>query len=336
MGVSDLDAVVLGMDAEDDLSSFRDQFHMPVRDVDGREGEKKVYLCGNSLGLMPKRTSKRLNRHMESWAREGVDGHFAGDEAWLKIEDLASLKSAEIVGAKRPLEVVYMNTLTVNIHLMMVAFYRPTADRYKILIEQKAFPSDDYAVQSQVCLQSVESTSIHPSHSFTSPQTPEHRMASLHTKVLFHGYDPDDAIIRLTPREGEATLRTDDILRTIEEKGHELALVFLPGVQYYTGQVLPMQQITEASHRIGVPVGFDLAHAVGNIELHLHDWQVDFATWCSYKYLNSGPGTPPRDSKDLVPRTPQFEKKQGRQSSKSKLLASLIAHKQQCGVLCLI
>ncbi|KAJ8904687.1 hypothetical protein NDN08_001205 [Rhodosorus marinus] len=241
------------LDAEDDLAEFRGKFHLP-RDTNGKF---KTYMCGNSLGLMPRVTTQRLQQHLETWGQTGVEGHFHGKEAWLTIEDATSTLSSNIVGAKSPLEVVYMNTLTVNIHLMMVAFYRPKGERFKVLIEQKAFPSDDYAVQAQ---------------------------------VKFHGHDPESAIIRLRPREGESTLRTEDILGTIERERDSLALVFFPGVQYLTGQVLPMAAIAETASRHSIPVGFDLAHAVGNIEVFLHDWGVDFAVWCSYKYLNAGPG----------------------------------------------
>ncbi|GAB0495219.1 hypothetical protein MMPV_006518 [Pyropia vietnamensis] len=217
-----------------------------------------VYLCGNSLGLMPIAAGDAVRSHLSAWAARGVDGHFSGAEPWATIEDTVSTADARaLVGAVHPHEVVYMNSLTVNLHLMMTAFYRPTPSRHAILIEDHAFPSDTYAVASQVSLA---------------------------------GYDPTSAIVRLRPRPGEAALRDEDIVATIAERGPELALILLPGVQYYTGQVLPMAAAAEAAQAAGVPLGLDLAHAVGNVPLALHEWGVDWAVWCTYKYLNSGPG----------------------------------------------
>lgn len=217
-----------------------------------------VYLCGNSLGLMPVAAGDAVRSHLSAWAARGVDGHFCGPEPWATIEDtVATADARALVGAAKPHEIVYMNSLTVNLHLMMTAFYRPTPQRHAILIEDHAFPSDIYAVASQVSLA---------------------------------GFDPATAILRLRPRPGEAALRDEDIVATIAERGPELALILLPGVQYYTGQVLPMAAAAAAARAAGVPLGLDLAHAVGNVPLALHAWGVDWAVWCTYKYLNGGPG----------------------------------------------
>ena len=234
------------LDASDPLAEFRDQFELP----DG------IYLVGNSLGALPRIAREYVNTEFDRWSSLGVEGHFTGDLAWKSYHELLTDQLARLVGAE-PAEVVAMNSLTVNLHLLMVSFYRPTAERHKILIENHAFPSDHFAVESQIRQRS---------------------------------FDPAESLVLLEPRPGENTLRPDDILATIAEHGHQLAMVLLPGVQYYTGQVLPMADITEAGHAVGASVGFDLAHAAGNIELHLHDWGVDFAAWCTYKYLNSGPG----------------------------------------------
>lgn len=234
------------LDAVDPLRDLRGEFELP----DG------VYFVGNSLGAIPKMARNYVAMELERWSTLGVEGHFTGHLAWKDYHELVADQLAQIVGGQLD-EVVAMNGLTVNLHLLMVSFYRPTPQRHKILIEDHAFPSDHFAVESQ---------------------------------IRQRGFDPDSSLVLVAPREGEETLRAEDILAAIAEHGDELAMVMLPGVQYYTGQVLPMQQITEAGHAVGATVGFDLAHAVGNIELALHDWGVDFAAWCSYKYLNSGPG----------------------------------------------
>lgn len=239
-------------DREDALSAYRDQFFIPQHE--GRDG---VYLTGNSLGLQPKGAAKALQQELDDWAELGVEGHFHGKHPWFHYHKFFAEDSARLVGAL-PHEVVVMNNLTVNLHLMFVSFYRPREGRYKILMEAGAFPSDMYAVESQ---------------------------------VRFHAYEYDDAVIELKPREGEHSLRTEDILDTIEEYKDELALVFFSGVQYYSGQAFDMEAIAAKSRENGITVGFDLAHAAGNLVLKLHDWGVDFACWCSYKYLNSGPGS---------------------------------------------
>jgi kynureninase len=238
-------------DQIDPLKEYRDQFFIPQ--VNGRDS---IYFTGNSLGLQPKSAKAALEVELEDWANLGVEGHFEGRNPWMHYHEFLTEKVARLVGAK-PVEVVVMNTLTTNLHLMMVSFYRPTKERFKIITEAGAFPSDQYALESQ---------------------------------TKFHGYDPDEAIVELTPREGEYTLRTEDILAAIQEHGHELALVMMGGVNYYTGQAFDMEAITKAGHAVGAQVGFDLAHAAGNLLLNLHDWDVDFAVWCTYKYLNSGPG----------------------------------------------
>ncbi|MHC9509590.1 kynureninase [Kangiella sp. M94] len=241
------------LDQQDPLKHMREQFHIPKQD----NGDDEIYLCGNSLGLQPKRTQEYLNYELSQWQKLGVKGHFSGDFPWMPYHEFLTEESAKLVGAKNT-EVVCMNSLTANLHFMMVSFYRPTQTRNKILIEDHAFPSDHYAVESQ---------------------------------IRFHGFDPDQSMLLAKPREGEETLRTEDLLNLIELHGDEIALIMLPGVQYYTGQVLDMKAITAAGHAKGCMVGFDLAHATGNIPMSLHDWDVDFAAWCSYKYLNSGPGS---------------------------------------------
>lgn len=213
-----------------------------------------MYLTGNSLGLQAKKSQKYVEEELEKWKRVGVMGHTSGERPWLTIDEESTKLMSGIVGAL-PSEVALMTTLTANLHLLMVPFYKPTADRYKILIEAGAFPSDLYCAESQ---------------------------------ALVHGFDPKDAVVRLQPRVGERILRAEDILHKIESE--RFAVILLPGIQYETGQLLPMKEIVEAGHRYGARVGFDLAHGAGNVELKLHDWNVDFAAWCSYKYLNSGPG----------------------------------------------
>jgi len=241
------------MDATDPLAPFRERFHIP-RNAHGDEG---IYFTGNSLGLMPRTAREYVGQELNDWEKLGVEGHLHARHPWLPYHEFLTEQMAGIVGAK-PIETVVMNSLTVNLHLLMVSFYRPDDKRQKIVIEKGAFPSDQYAVESQ---------------------------------LRFHHLEPEDSLIELTPREGEATLRTDDILETIEREGESIALVMLGGVNYYTGQAFDMRSITDAGHRVGAVVGFDLAHAAGNIELKLHDWDVDFAAWCSYKYLNGGPGS---------------------------------------------
>ena len=240
------------LDREDPLRGFRDQFHIPHID-----GKPDIYLVGNSLGLQPKRTSEYVAHELEQWKTLGVRGHFEGPFPWMPYHEFLTDTMANLVGGHSD-EVVMMNTLTVNLHLMMATFYRPTATRNKILIESHAFPSDHYAVESQIKL---------------------------------HGYSPADSLIEVTPDNGEQTIRTEKICQLIEEHKHDLALVMLPGVQYYTGQVFDLQAITKVAHAHDINVGFDLAHAAGNVPMKLHDWDVDFAVWCSYKYLNSGPGS---------------------------------------------
>ncbi|TRZ41425.1 kynureninase [Robertkochia solimangrovi] len=239
------------MDKEDELAVYRKAFHFPVIN-----GEEALYFTGNSLGLQPKRTQEYVDEIMNDWASLAVEGHFKAEKPWWDYHERLAAPLSKIVGAK-PSEVTVMNTLTVNLHLLMVSFYRPSEKRFKILCEEKAFPSDQYMIRSQ---------------------------------VRFHGYDPDDAIIEVKKRPGENFWRTEDIIKEIETAGDELALVLMGGVNYYNGQVLEMENITSVAKRCGAIVGWDLAHAAGNVELNLHDWDVDFAAWCSYKYMNSGPG----------------------------------------------
>ncbi len=239
------------LDAQDELKHYRNEFVFPQHN-----GKDVIYFTGNSLGLQPKRARDFVNEVMNDWATHAVEGHFYVDKPWWDYHERFAEPLSKIVGAK-PSEVTVMNTLTVNLHLLMVSFYRPTKTRYKIICEEKAFPSDQYMFQSQ---------------------------------VHFHGYDPKDAIVEIKRREGEHNIRLEDVLSKIKEVGDELALVLFGGVNYYTGQVFDMKAITQAGHNAGAIVGFDLAHAAGNIHLELHDWDVDFASWCSYKYMNSGPG----------------------------------------------
>ena len=243
----------LELDAKDELRSYRNEFHIPLQ----KNGEEHIYMCGNSLGLQPKRTKEFLNQELDDWATFGVEGHFHAKNPWLPYHEFLAESYAKIVGAKSS-EVVAMNTLTVNLHLMMVSFYRPTQKRHKIIIEGDAFPSDIYAVESQ---------------------------------IKHHGFLPESSLIKLRPRDGDSAIRTEDISAIIEREGDEIALIMLGGVNYYTGQVFDFEKITKIAHNKGINVGFDLAHAAGNIKLELHKWGVDFAVWCSYKYLNSGPGS---------------------------------------------
>ena len=244
------------LDQEDPLASLRDEFEMTVTP----NGEEEIYLVGNSLGLLPLSSRDYMNAEMNKWGRLGVRGH-AGtdcelDHPWASYHEPINKQMAALTGGK-PEEVVVMNGLTVNLHLMMVTFYRPNEKRYKILIEGHAFPSDHFAVESQ---------------------------------IRHHGLSSEDALVIVSPRPGEELIRYEDIAALIEEHQDELALVLLPGIQYYTGQVFPMADIVELGHQAGAIVGFDLAHAVGNIPLELHDWSADFAVWCNYKYVNGGPG----------------------------------------------
>ncbi len=239
------------MDEADPLKDFRNEFYIPLVN-----GKPSLYFTGNSLGLQSKSTQDYVLKELENWANFGVEGHFHIKDNWYSYHDFFPEKVSKIVGCK-PNEVVIMNSLTVNIHLLLVSFYRPSKKRYKILCEAKAFPSDQYAMESQ---------------------------------VMLHGFDPADAIIEVAPANGGNAITTERILTAVEQHKDELALVYFGGINYYNGQVFDMKAITAKAHDIGAFCGFDLAHAAGNIELHLHDWNVDFACWCTYKYLNSGPG----------------------------------------------
>lgn len=246
-------AFAASLDAKDILRDFRDQFHIPETN-----GVQQVYLCGNSLGLQPKSVRSYLEQELIDWQNLGVEGHLHAKNPWLYYHHFLAESTARLVGALKQ-EVVVMNSLTVNLNLLMISFYRPTQKRYKIMMEYMAFPSDQYAVENQ---------------------------------VKFHGFDAHDAIIELIPRAGESCLRTEDILEQIHKNKDELALIMIGGVNYYTGQLFNMEAITKYAKNCSedIVVGYDLAHATGNVNLHLHDWGIDFATWCSYKYLNSGPG----------------------------------------------
>ena len=244
-------AYAQNLDEKDELKHYRDQFYIPYI------GDKEaVYFLGNSLGLQPKKTQDEVLNVMENWANFGVEGFFMGEEPWLNYHKTLSPILSEIIGA-RPDEIVTMNHLTVNLHLLMITFYNPTITKYKIICEAKAFPSDQYAFQSQ---------------------------------VKMHGYNVADTIVEVQPKAGTDLITTEDILETIVANKDSVALVLFSGVNYYTGQVFDIEAITKAAHKANAYAGFDLAHAAGNIELHLHDWDVDFACWCNYKYLNSGPG----------------------------------------------
>lgn len=241
------------LDADDVLAHCRDRFELPPPPAGASDA---IYFVGNSLGPLPKRAREYVDAEFDHWSEHGVKAHRSGEQPWVDYHSRLAGPMARIVGAELD-EVVVMNALTVNLHLLMVSFYRPTPDRHKVLIEEHAFPSDHFAVESQIRL---------------------------------HGHDPEDSLVLVAPRPGEELLHPDDIVAAIAEHGDSLATVLLPGVQYYTGQVMPIDRIVEAGHAVGATVGIDLAHAVGNIELSLHDCNVDFATWCSYKYLNSSPG----------------------------------------------
>lgn len=245
-------ATALGFDEADPMRQFAERFAFP----ETANGSRPLYFTGNSLGLMPKKVREYVSQELDDWSRLAVEGHLHAKNPWLPYHEFLTEPMSRVVGAL-PSETIVMNGLTVNLHLMMVSFYRPTAERYKIIIEKGAFPSDQYAVESQ---------------------------------LKFHGFDPCAGLIELTPRDGETTLRTEDILETIEREGDSVALIMLGGVNYYTGQAFEIPAITAAGHAKGCVVGFDCAHAAGNLELKLHDWDVDFAVWCAYKYLNGGPG----------------------------------------------
>ena len=238
-------------DQKDPINKYRNEFFFP-----SFHKNEVVYFTGNSLGLQPKSSKDYIQKELDDWAKWGVEGHFEARNPWYSYHEILTPKIAKIVGAKEK-EVVVTHSLTTNLHLLMVSFYRPDQKRYKILCEGKAFPSDQYALESQ---------------------------------VNFHGYSVKDAIVEVFPREGEHTLREEDIIAKILEVGDELAMIMIGGVNYYTGQRFDMERITKAGHEAGAIVGWDLAHAAGNVELELNEWGVDFAAWCSYKYLNSSPG----------------------------------------------
>ncbi len=240
------------LDNNDPLAEFRPRFSIPKMD----NGKQEVYLCGNSLGLQGDLSRQYVEDELNKWGTLGVRGHFESNHPWMPYHEFLAPAAAKFIGAKES-EVVSMNSLTANLHFMMVSFYQPTATRNKILIEEHAFPSDTYAVESQ---------------------------------IKFHGFDPAECMLKIAPRQGEELIRDEDLFDLLEQQGEQIALVMLPGVQYYTGQVLPMQAITKLAQTKGCKVGFDLAHATGNIPMQMHRWNVDFACWCHYKYLNSGPG----------------------------------------------
>ena len=241
------------LDKQDKIAHYRNQFHIPK----DKEGNEWIYMCGNSLGLQPKSTKDYINQELEDWANFGVEGHFEAKNPWMPYHEFLTESMAKIVGAK-PIEVVTMNTLTTNLHLLMVSFYQPTKTKFKIVIESDAFPSDKYAVESQ---------------------------------LKFHGFDPKEGLIQWKPRKGEDLLRMEDLETILEEQGDEIALLLIGGVNYYTGQYLDIKRIAEIGHAKDCMVGIDLAHGAGNISPELHNSGVDFAAWCTYKYLNSGPGS---------------------------------------------
>ena len=241
------------MDSRDPLAVYRDQFYIPKTE----NGEDCIYLCGNSLGLQPKAVKNYVEQELKDWENLAVDGHFHAKNPWAPYHEFLIKSTTQLTGAK-PHEVVVMNTLTVNLHLMMVSFYCPTPERHKILIEYNAFPSDQYAVKSQ---------------------------------LKYHGYDPKNSLIELQPANNEEIVYTEDMASLIEKEGDSIALILIGGVNYYSGQLYDMREITRLGQKKEIMVGFDLAHAIGNVPLKLHDWNVDFAAWCTYKYLNSGPGS---------------------------------------------
>jgi len=241
----------LEMDSKDELRNFRDQYHIPKK-----EGKDAIYFCGNSLGLQPKEAAGLVENEMNRWRDLGVEGHFKGEWPWTQYHKAVVHAAMDIVGAKEE-EIIHMNTLTVNLHLLMASFYKPTKDRYLIIMEAGAFPSDQYVVESQ---------------------------------VRMHGFDPETSIVEVSPVEGETLISTEQIKEVIRKNGDRTALVLFGGIQYFTGQCLDMAEISKVTHETGAFLGLDLAHAVGNVPLKLHEWGVDFAAWCTYKYLNSGPG----------------------------------------------
>src|SRR5438094_5106060 len=240
------------LDAEDPLRDFRKKFHLPL----GPDGGPLIYFAGNSLGLMPKAAGTVVERELDVWAKRALDAHHAADTPWYSYHETLREPTRRLVGAP-PNEVICMNSLTVNLHLMMATFYRPTKSRFKILMEEPAFPSDTYAIKTQ---------------------------------LIHHGLDPKDALVLARPRKGEFTVRTEEILDVIEEHADHLAVMIMGAVNFFTGQLVDIEKITAAAQKHGIVIGFDLAHAAGNVPLSLHDWNVDFAVWCSYKYLNAGPG----------------------------------------------
>src|SRR5213080_4148717 len=240
------------LDSEDPLRAFRDKFHLPL----GKDGKPLIYFAGNSLGLMPKAARRAVEQELDDWAKLGVDAHLEAKTPWYSYHETLRKPTARLIGAK-PVEVICMNSLTVNLHLMMATFYRPTKSRFKILMEDPAFPSDTYAIKTQ---------------------------------IVHHGLEPKEALVLARPREGEFTVRTEEILDLIEKHTDELAVVLIGGVNFFTGQLFDIPTITAAAQKHGIVVGVDLAHAIVNLPLSLHDWNVDFAVWCSYKYLNAGPG----------------------------------------------
>jgi kynureninase len=244
-------AFALEMDSKDELRNFRDQCHIPKK-----EGKDAIYFCGNSLGLQPKEAAGLVQNEMNRWRDLGVEGHFKGEWPWTQYHKAVVHAAMDIVGAKEE-EIIHMNTLTVNLHLLMASFYKPTKERYLIIMEAGAFPSDQYVVESQ---------------------------------VRMHGFDPETSIVEVSPVEGETLISTEQIKEVIRKNGDRTALVLFGGIQYFTGQCLDMAEISKVTHETGAFLGLDLAHAVGNVPLKLHEWGVDFAAWCTYKYLNSGPG----------------------------------------------
>jgi kynureninase len=242
----------IALNGRDPLAEYRSRFHIPKTPG----GADCIYLCGHSLGLQPKSARGYVERELEDWAKLGVQGHFHAQNPWVPYHQMLAAPTARLVGAQ-PEEVVVMNSLTVNLHLMLVSFYRPTRARQKIVMEANAFPSDQYAVQSE---------------------------------IRYHGFDPADSLVEIAPRPGEKAIRTEDIENLLAEKGEQIALIMFGGVNYYSGQAFECGRIAAAARAQGCIVGFDMAHAAGNIRLALHDWNADFAVWCSYKYLNGGPG----------------------------------------------
>src|SRR6266568_415470 len=240
------------MDAQDPLRDFREQFYLPL----GKDGKPLIYFAGNSLGLMPKSARTIVEEELDNWAKLGVDAHHAAGTPWYSYHEALREPTAHLIGAK-PVEVICMNSLTVNLHMMMATFYRPTKSRFKILMEEPAFPSDTYAIKTQ---------------------------------IVHHGLDPKEALVLARPRKGESTIRTEEILDLIEKHAGEIGVVIIGAVNFFTGQLFDIPAITSAAQKRGIVIGFDLAHAIGNVPLSLHDWNVDFAVWCSYKYLDAGPG----------------------------------------------